>query len=81
MFCEIVCFIPFWSAILRTLFRLMIVPLWKLLIDKDLGKYEMIKMAGLSPYTLNKLNHNENVNAETLAKMLMYGKEASNRKQ
>lgn len=27
MFCEIVCFIPFWSAILRTLFRLMIVPL------------------------------------------------------
>ena len=55
--------------------------LWKLLIDKDLGKYEMIKMAGLSPYTLNKLNHNENVNAETLAKMLMYGKEASNRKQ
>ena len=31
--------------------------------------------------TLNKLNHNENVNAETLAKMLMYGKEASNRKQ
>ena len=55
--------------------------LWKLLIDKDLGKYQMIKMAGLSPYTLNKLNHNENVNAETLAKMLMYGKEASNRKQ
>ena len=55
--------------------------IWKLLIDKDLGKYEMIKMAGLSPYTLNKLNHNENVNAETLAKMLMYGKEASNRKQ
>lgn len=42
--------------------------LWKLLIDKDLGKYQMIKMAGLSPYTLNKLNHNENVNAETLAK-------------
>ena len=43
--------------------------LWKLLIDKDLGKYQMIKMAGLSPYTLNKLNHNENVNAETLAKI------------
>lgn len=43
--------------------------LWKLLIDRDLGKYEMIKMARLSPYTLNKLNHNENVNAETLAKI------------
>ena len=40
--------------------------LWKLLIDRDLRKYEMIKMAGISPYTLNKLNHNENVNAETL---------------
>lgn len=43
--------------------------LWKLLIDKDMGKYEMIKLAGLSPYTLNKLNHNENVNADTLAKI------------
>ena len=43
--------------------------LWKLLIDKDLGKYQMIKMAGLSPYTLNTLNHNEKVNAETLAKI------------
>lgn len=43
--------------------------LWKLLIDKNMGKYEMIKIADLSPYTLNKLNHNENVNAETLAKI------------
>lgn len=43
--------------------------LWKLLIDKDMGKYEMIKLAGLSPYTLNKLNHNGNVNAETLVKI------------
>lgn len=43
--------------------------LWKLLIDKNIGKYEMIKLANLSPYTLNKLNHNENVNAETLAKI------------
>ena len=43
--------------------------LWKLLIDKNMGKYEMIKLADLSPYTLNKLNHNENVNVETLSKI------------
>lgn len=43
--------------------------LWKLLIDKDLKKSQLTKMAGLSPYIIKKLNHNENVNAETLAKI------------
>jgi len=43
--------------------------LWKLLIDKDIKKSELAQMAGLSTFTLNKLNHGENVNAETLAKI------------
>jgi DNA-binding Xre family transcriptional regulator len=43
--------------------------LWKLLIDKELTKSDLAKMADLSRYTLNKLNHGENVNAETLAKI------------
>ena len=43
--------------------------LWKLLIDKDIKKCDLVQMAGLSPYIIKKLNHNENVNAETLAKI------------
>lgn len=43
--------------------------LWKLLIDKDLQKCELAEKAGISNYTLNKMKHGENVNAETLAKI------------
>lgn len=43
--------------------------LWKLLIDKDIKKRDLAQMAGLSSYTLNKLNRSENVNAETLMKI------------
>lgn len=43
--------------------------LWKLLIDREIKKSELVHKAGLSPYIIKKLNHNENVNAETLAKI------------
>lgn len=43
--------------------------LWKLLIDKDIKKKDLVQMAGLSSYTLNKLNKGENVNVETLMKI------------
>lgn len=43
--------------------------LWKLLIDKDIKKSELSQMAGLSTFTLNKLNHGENVNTDTLVKI------------
>lgn len=43
--------------------------LWKLLIDKDIQKGVLAEKAGISNYTLNKLKHGENVNAETLAKI------------
>lgn len=35
--------------------------LWKLLIDRDLKKKDLICMAGISGYTLNKLNKGETV--------------------
>lgn len=43
--------------------------LWKLLIDKDIKKGDLAKKAGISAYTLNKLNHGETVTSETLAKI------------
>ena len=43
--------------------------LWKLLIDKDMKKKDLAIKAGLSTFTMTKLNKNENVNAETLAKI------------
>ena len=35
--------------------------LWKLLIDKDLKKKDLETLAGVSHYTINKLNKGENV--------------------
>ncbi len=43
--------------------------LWKLLIDRDLKKKDLISMAGISGYALNKLNKGETVTSETLAKI------------
>lgn len=43
--------------------------LWKILIDRDIKKVDLAKTAGVSGYTLSKLSHGENVNAETLAKI------------
>ena len=43
--------------------------LWKLLIDKDIKKKDLVQMAGVSGYTLNKLNKGETVTTETLMKI------------
>ena len=43
--------------------------LWKMLIDKDMKKKELIEKTGLSNYTLNKLNKGETVTTETLLKI------------
>ena len=45
--------------------------LWKLLIDKDMKKSDLAKQAELSTYTIQKLNRNENVTVETLAKICL----------
>lgn len=42
---------------------------WKLLIDKDLKKKELEVKAGISYYTIGKLNRGDNVTIEVLAKI------------
>ena len=43
--------------------------LWKLLIDKDMKKKELAELAGISQYTVTKMNRGDNVNTDTLAKI------------
>jgi len=43
--------------------------LWKLLIDKELKKSDLQRMAGISASTITKLGHNETVTSETLMKI------------
>ena len=43
--------------------------LWKLLIDKDMKKKDLVKAAHISTYTINKLNRGDNVNTDTLVKI------------
>lgn len=43
--------------------------LWKLLIDKNLKKKDLQKMAGISSSSIAKLGRNENVNTETINKI------------
>ena len=43
--------------------------LWKLLIDKELKKQELETLAGVSHYTINKLNKGENVTTDVLGRI------------
>lgn len=43
--------------------------LWKLLIDKDLKKKDLMQMAGISTYTVNKLNRGDNVTTDVLVRI------------
>ena len=43
--------------------------LWKLLIDKDMKKKDLERLAGINEYTTKKLTRNENVSAEVLGKI------------
>ena len=43
--------------------------LWKLLIDKDLKKKDLQKMAGISSSSIAKPGRNENVNTEIINKI------------
>lgn len=43
--------------------------LWKLLIDKDLKKKDLQRLAGISSASITKLGKNENVNTEILEKI------------
>lgn len=43
--------------------------LWKLLIDKDMKKKDLAEQAGISTYTINKLNRGDNVTTDVLVKI------------
>lgn len=43
--------------------------LWHILLDRDMKKKELAQTAGVSTYTINKLNKNENVTVEVLGKI------------
>ena len=43
--------------------------LWKLLIDRDLKKKDLMQMAGISNYTLARLNKGDNISTGTVAKI------------
>ena len=43
--------------------------LWKLLIDKDMKKKDLQKLAGISSASITKLGKNENINTDILQKV------------
>ena len=43
--------------------------LWKILIDRDLKKKDLIKLCDISKYTITRMNNGENISVETLAKI------------
>lgn len=43
--------------------------LWKILIDKDMKKKDLVEAAGISAYTINKLNRGDNVTTDVLVKI------------
>jgi len=43
--------------------------LWKLLIDKDIKKQDLCKLAGISHATLGKMRKSENVTVDILARI------------
>lgn len=45
--------------------------LWKRLIDKNLKKTDLVKMAGISSATLAKMSNNQAVSMDTLVKICM----------
>lgn len=43
--------------------------LWKLLIDKDMKKQDLIAVTGISTATLQKLNRGDNLNTDILVRI------------
>jgi len=43
--------------------------LWKILIDKDMTKGDLTRVAGISTSTVSKLSKGENVNTDVLLKI------------
>ncbi len=43
--------------------------LWKILIDRDLKKKDLERIAGVSHYVMNKLAHGNNVTTDVLGRI------------
>ena len=43
--------------------------LWKILIDKDMKKKDLAKLADVSTYTITKMSKGKNVTTDTLGKI------------
>ena len=43
--------------------------LWHILIDRDMKKKDLERLAGINEYTTKKLTRNENVSVEVLGKI------------
>jgi len=43
--------------------------LWKMLVDRDMKKKDLMKLTEVSNYTISKMTRGKNVNAETFAKI------------
>ena len=44
-------------------------PLWKLLIDKNIKKKDLCKMADISPATVTKMGSGKHINTDTIDKI------------
>lgn len=44
-------------------------PLWKLLIDKEMTKTELRKKTGIAPSTFTKMNYDQQVSLDILARI------------
>ena len=44
-------------------------PLWRLLVERDMSKCELRKLAGLAPNTMTKMRKNEEVSMTVLNKI------------
>ena len=45
--------------------------LWKLLIDRDMKKKDLMELAGISQSSVTKMGRNDNVNTEVLVKICL----------
>ena len=43
--------------------------LWHILLDREMKKKELAELAGLSPYTINKMGRDEAVSTEVVGKI------------
>ena len=43
--------------------------LWKLLIDRDMKKKDLVSLAGISQSSITKMGKNENVNTDVLVRI------------